>query len=63
MLKDPDMAVQGRLGLVFELFMKLRSVAKVMRMLNARGLDLPRRDRHGELYWAHATVSAVATTA
>ncbi|WP_206078558.1 recombinase family protein [Poseidonocella sp. HB161398] len=59
-LKDPDTAVQGRLGLVFELFMKLRSVAKVMRMLNARGLDLPRRDRHGELYWARATVSAVA---
>lgn len=59
-LKDPDTAVQGRLGLVFKLFMKLRSVAKVMRMLNARGLDLPRRDRHGELYWARATVASVA---
>ncbi len=60
-LKDPDMAVQDRLGLVFELFLKLRSIAKVMRMLNARGLDLPRRDRHGELHWARATVAAVAT--
>ncbi len=60
-LKDPDMAVQDRLGLVFELFLKLRSIAKVMRMLNDRGLDLPRRDRHGELHWARATVSAVAT--
>ncbi|KRS10804.1 recombinase family protein [Roseovarius indicus] len=59
-LKDPDTAVQGRLGLVFELFVKLRSIAKVMRTLNARGLDLPRRDRHGELHWARATVSAVA---
>lgn len=59
-LKDPDTAVQGRLGLVFELFLKLRSIAKVMRMLNARDLDLPRRDRHGELHWARATVSAVA---
>ncbi len=56
-LKDPDMAVQGRLGLVFELFVKLRSVAKVMRTLNTRGLDLPRRDRHGELHWARATVA------
>ncbi|WP_255006590.1 recombinase family protein [Roseovarius sp. M141] len=54
------MGVQDRLGLVFELFLKLRSIAKVMRMLNARGLDLPRRDRHGELHWARATVSAVA---
>lgn len=60
-LKDPDMAVQDRLGLVFELFQKLRSIAKVMRMLNDRGLDLPRRDRHGDLHWARATVAAVAT--
>lgn len=60
-LKDPDMAVQDRLGLVFELFLKLRSVAKVMRMLNDRGLDLPRRDRHVELHWTRATVAAVAT--
>lgn len=60
-LKDPDAGVQGRLGLVFELFLKLCSIAKVMRMLNNRGLDLPRRDWHGELHWARATVSAVAT--
>jgi len=55
------MAVQDRLGPVFELFPKLRSVAAVMRMLNGRGPDLPRRDRHGGLHWACATVSAVAT--
>lgn len=60
-LKDPNIAVQERLGLVFELFLKLRTVAKVMRMLNDRGLDLPRRDRHGELRWTRATVSAVAS--
>lgn len=60
-LKDPNIAVQERLGLVFELFLKLRTVAKVMRMMNDRGLDLPRRDRHGELRWTRATVSAVAS--
>lgn len=60
-LKDPNIAVQERLGLVFELFLKLRTVAKVMRMLNDRGLDLPRRDRHGDLRWTRATVSAVAS--
>ena len=59
-VKDPDMAVQERLGLVFEMFLKLPTVAKVMRMLNERGLDLPRRDRHGDLCWARATVSSVA---
>jgi hypothetical protein len=31
-----------------------------MRVLNDRGLELPRRDRHGDLRWARATVSAVA---
>src|ERR1700732_3663404 len=59
-VKDPDMAVQERLRLVFEMFLKLSTVAKVMRILNDRGLDLPRRDRHGDLCWARATVSSVA---
>ncbi len=60
-VKDPDLAIQERLGLVFEMFLKFRTVAEVMRVLNDRGLDLPRRDRHGELRWKRATVSAVAT--
>lgn len=59
-VKDPDLAVQERLELVFQTFLKFRTVAKVMRMLNDRGLALPRRDRHGELRWARVTVSAVA---
>src|SRR5882724_6297880 len=37
-VKDPDMAVQGRLG----------------------HLELPRRDRHGDLCWTRATLAAVA---
>ena len=59
-VKDPNIEVQERLELVFAAFLKLRSVAKVMRMFNSRGLDLPRRDRHGDLHWAQATASAVA---
>ncbi len=59
-VKDPDMAVQERLGLVFEVFLKFRTVAKVMRLLNERGLDLPRRDRYGDLRWARATICSVA---
>ena len=60
-VKDPDLAVQGRLELVFEMFLKFRTVAKVMRVLNERGLHLPRRDRHGDLRWARATISSVAS--
>src|SRR6266567_2627601 len=56
-VKDPDIAVQERLGLEFQTFLKFRTVAKVMRVLNNRGLDLPRRNRHGDLRWARATVS------
>jgi DNA invertase Pin-like site-specific DNA recombinase len=59
-LKDPNIEVQERLGLVFQTFLKFRTVAKVMRVLNERGLDLPRRDRHGDLRWTRATVSAVS---
>ena len=60
-VKDPNIEVQERLGLVFQTFLKVRTVAKVMRVLNERGLDLPRRDRHGDLCWARATVAAVST--
>ncbi|MEF2554547.1 recombinase family protein [Aurantimonas sp. A2-1-M11] len=59
-VKDPNVEVQQRLGMVFDSFLRLRSAAKVMRLLLARGLDLPRRDRHGDLHWVRGTVSAVA---
>ena len=59
-VKDPNIEVQERLGLVFETFLKFRTLAKVMRVLNERGLDLPRRDRHGDLRWTRATVSAIS---
>jgi hypothetical protein len=59
-VKDPNLEVQERLSLLFETFLKVRSVAKVMREFNARDLELPRRDRHGDLTWASATTSAVA---
>lgn len=58
-VKDPNLEVQGRLELVFSAFLRLKSAAAVMRRLNADTLDLPRRDRHGELRWTRATVSAV----
>jgi DNA invertase Pin-like site-specific DNA recombinase len=60
-VKDPNIEVQERLELLFAAFLKLRSVAKVMRMFNGRGLDLPRRGHHGDLRWTQATTAAVAT--
>jgi DNA invertase Pin-like site-specific DNA recombinase len=60
-VKDPNLEVQERLELMFTTFLKVRSVAKVMREFNDRGLELPRRSRHGDLHWARATTSAVAS--
>ena len=60
-VKDPNIEVQQRLDLLFQTFLSLRTIAKVMRLFNSRGLDLPRRDRHGDLIWVRATVAAVAT--
>src|SRR5437667_8080369 len=57
--KDPNLEVQGRLLLLFETFLKLRTAAQAMRAFVGRGLALPRRDRHGDLRWQPATVSAV----
>jgi DNA invertase Pin-like site-specific DNA recombinase len=61
-VRDPNVEVQERLALVFQTFLQFRTVAKVMRVLNERGLDLPRRDRFGDLRWARATVAAVSST-
>ncbi|WLC10429.1 recombinase family protein [Bradyrhizobium elkanii] len=55
-VKDPNLEVQERLELLFETFLKLRTIAKVMREFNDRGLELPRRDRHGDLHWARVSV-------
>lgn len=60
-VKDPDLEVQARLGLVFASFQRLKSAAKVMRHMSTQGLDLPRRDRHGDLRWTRPTVAAVTT--
>jgi hypothetical protein len=43
------------------MFLKFHTVTKVMLLFNDRGLDLPRRDRHGDLCWARATLSSVAS--
>jgi len=58
--KDPDIEVQGRLSLLFGTFLKIKSVSQVMRHFNRNNLDLPTRDRHGDLHWTTAPLAAVA---
>jgi len=45
--KHPDLEVQKRVELVFEQFLKLKSLGKVVRFLNANTLLMPRRVRGG----------------
>ncbi len=58
-IKDPDQEIQVRIALVFATFLEVRTAMAVMRTLQARGLTLPRRDRHGDIRWRTATLPAV----
>src|SRR5436305_1673461 len=57
--KDPDREIQVRIALVFATFLEVRTAMAVMRTLQARGLALPRRDRHGDVRWRPATLPAI----
>ena len=57
--KDPHLAVQARITLVFETFMQRRSASKVLEFFHASGLRLPRRDRFGDVVWKRPTIAAI----
>ena len=48
-LKDPNLEIQERIGLVFSAFLRLKSANKVLRFFNEGHLCLPRLDRFGDL--------------
>jgi DNA invertase Pin-like site-specific DNA recombinase len=50
-VKNPDREVQARLELMFTTFLRVRSASKVLRVLNERGLSIPRRGRFGDTVW------------
>jgi hypothetical protein len=51
--------VQHRIELVFQTFLQRRTQAKVLRYFNPQQLQLPRRDRFGDVVWKPPTVSAI----
>src|SRR5262249_30461951 len=59
-VKHPDREVQSRLELVFEIFLRVQSVTKVVRYLNEHKLRLPRRDYCGDIHWRTPTIATVA---
>src|SRR3954471_16466056 len=58
-VKRPDREVQDRIGLVFATFLRVRSLAKVVRSFNEQDLLVPRRDAFGDVVWRRPTVSSV----
>jgi DNA invertase Pin-like site-specific DNA recombinase len=59
--KAADQEVRGRIELVFSTFLRLRSAGQVVRYLTEHGLDLPRRDRFGDIVWHKPSVAAVVS--
>ena len=57
--KNPHREVQEQIGLVFAAFLQRRSASKVLQLLNEQQLQLPRRDRFGDIVWRPPTVAAI----
>src|SRR3954449_1082793 len=58
-VKRPDREVQDRIDLVFATFLRVRSLAAVVRSFNTESMFVPRRDRFGDVAWRRPTVSSV----
>ena len=58
-LKDPNLEIQERIGLVFSTFLRVKSANKVLRFFNEHHLCLPRLDRFGDLIWKEPRVAAI----
>jgi DNA invertase Pin-like site-specific DNA recombinase len=57
--KDPNLELQHRLELIFQIFLEAKSASRTTRRLNEQGLTIPRRDRFGDLVWLKPTVTAI----
>ena len=60
-LMNPNLEVQDRLRLVFDLFQQRKSASQVVRQLRSSNLSLPRRDRFGDVTWRNANQAGVCS--
>jgi DNA invertase Pin-like site-specific DNA recombinase len=59
--KDPNLEVQDRISLVFEIFLRLRSANKVLLFFSEGGLLVPRLDRFGDMVWKRPTIHTITS--
>ncbi len=57
--KDPNLEIQHRIQLVFDMFLKLKTASKVLHYFNKQGLFLPRYNRFKELEWKKPNASII----
>src|SRR4051812_2366377 len=60
--KHPDLEVQGRIALIFETVLRVRSATQVVRSFNDHDLLIPRKDDLGDIVWRRPTVPAICST-
>jgi len=58
-VKDPNLEIQERIGLVFSTFLRVKSASKVLRFFNGQLLCLPRPGPFGDLIWKEPSVAAI----
>jgi DNA invertase Pin-like site-specific DNA recombinase len=58
-VKEPNLEVQGRIQLVFDTFLCLKTASKVLRFFNEQSLLLPRRNKLGDVLWKKPNMSAI----
>ena len=58
-VKQPDLAIQDRIALVFQIFLEKKRVGQVVRHFRDQQLKIPRRDKWGDTHWKDATSNAV----
>ena len=59
-VKHRSIEVQQRIDLVYSTFFEQKSVSQTVRWFIARDLQLPRRDRFGEIQWKRVTAASIS---
>jgi DNA invertase Pin-like site-specific DNA recombinase len=60
--KDPNLEIQQRIALIFDIFLRVKSASKTLKYFNEKELLLPRYDRFRDLHWKKPTVAAILST-
>lgn len=61
-VKDPNVEIQDRIALIFQILLEEKTVGKVVRYFRDHQLKVPRRDKWGDLHWKQATEFAISDT-